>query len=452
MADVLRRAVDGPMTENAEQSTASPWYTLIVLIVAYVFAFLDLQILSLLVGPLERDLHITDTQVSVLQGFVFALFLALAGLPLGRLVDTKRRLTVASMGLACWSVTTAACGLASSYGALVLLRIGVGVGEASLTPAAHSVVADSFPPKRLGLALGIYGLGTFVGAGLAFVIGGAIIGQLPAQADVVLPLVGAVRPWQLVFLIIGLAGLPVAPWLGSLREPRRHNGGSAMNPDIPEVIGFFRRHLAAISLLDLAAAFVAMSAYAATAWIPTFFIRHFAWSAAQAGLSYGLVVMLCGVAGVIAGGALSDSAVARGWPDGRIVVIGVAALAAAPFAAAAGRASNPVAALALLVPATFFSTMAIGIVPAAQQAMMPNRMRGVASALGVLVVNLIGLGLGPTIVALLTDRLFADQAAVGLSLAMSLPLMLTLGAVLALASRVPYRRALAALPHFNNLP
>ena len=430
---------------------ASRWYTLAVLIVAYVFAFLDRQILSLLVGPLEHDLHITDTQVSLLQGFVFALFLALAGLPLGRLVDTKRRLTVASMGLACWSVTTAACGLASSYGALVLLRIGVGVGEASLTPAAHSVVADSFPPKRLGLALGIYGLGTFVGAGLAFVIGGAIIGQLPAQADVVLPLVGAVRPWQLVFLIIGLAGLPVAPWLGSLREPRRHNGGSAMKPDIPEVIGFFRRHLAAISLLDLAAAFVAMSAYAATAWVPSFLIRDFGWSAAQAGLDYGLVVMLCGVAGVIAGGALSDLAVARGRPDGRIVVIGVAAFAAAPFAAAAGCTSNPAAALALLVPATFFSTMAIGIVPAAQQAMMPNRMRGVASALGVLVVNLIGLGLGPTIVALITDRLFANKAAIGLSLATSLPVMLIVGAAFALAGRVPYRRALAALPHSNAL-
>ena len=452
MADVLRRPVDDPVTENAGQSRASPWYTLVVLVIAYVFAFLDRQILSLLVGPLERDLHITDTQVSVLQGFVFALFLALAGLPLGRLVDTTRRLTVAASGLACWSLRTAACGLVSSFGALVLLRIGVGVGEASLTPAAHSIVADSFPPKRLGLALGIYGLGTFVGAGLAFVIGGAIIGRLPAQADVVLPLVGAVRPWQFVFLIVGLAGLPVALWLGSLREPRRHDAASGIKPDIAGVFGFFRRHFVAISLLDLAAAFIGMSAYAATAWVPSFLIRDFGWSAAQAGLNYGLVVMLCGVAGVIAGGALSDYAVARGWPVGRILVIGAAALAAAPFAAAAGCASNPVAALALLVPATFFSTMAIGIVPAAQQAMMPNRMRGIASALGVLVVNFVGQGLGPTIVALITDRLFADKIAVGLSLAMSLPTMLIIGAGLVFVCCASYRRALAAVPDVSDHP
>lgn len=423
---------------------ADGWYTLAVLITAYVFSFIDRQILSLLVEPLKRDLHLSDTQVSLLQGLVFAVVLTLAGLPIGRWVDTRRRVTIIALGVASWSVMTASCAFAASYGALLLCRAGVGVGEATLTPAAHSIITDIFPARRLGLVLGVFGVGSYIGAGLALLIGAGVIAHLPQAGVIALPLLGAVRPWRMAFLLIGLPGLLAAAWVTSLREPARRAGpGSGRAP--ADVWRYFRANARSILLVNLTAAFTGMAVYAANAWVPSFLIRTFHWTASQAGVGYGLIVIACGVTGMVGGGAVSDLVVARGMVSGRPLVMALAALAAAPFAMAAPLAAGPWLSLALMVPLTLLTTVALGVLPSTQQAMTPGRMRGLAAALGVLMVNLIALGLGPTAIALATDLIFRDPLKIRYSLAVLTPLMLVAGGLIGLMSLAPYRASIVRL-------
>ncbi|MES1190618.1 MAG: MFS transporter [Steroidobacter sp.] len=420
------------------------WYLLTVLVVVYVFSFIDRQIISLIVEPLKNDLHISDTQVSLLHGFTFAIFLAFAGLPIGRLVDTRRRITIVAVGIAMWSAMTAASGLVAGYAALMLCRIGIAVGEATLTPASHSMIADSFPPQRLGLALGIYGTGTFIGMGMAYLIGAVVIAGV-AGNTIALPLIGTLHPWQLVFIAVGLPGLLVAFWAALLDEPARHRvAHSTEAAPLREVAAYFRKHLRAIMLLNLTLAFTAMMAYSLTAWAPSFLIRTFGWTAPQAGGALGPIIMIFGVLGTIVGGALSDRAVQHSV-SGRVLVMTGAAALSIPFAIAAPLVSHPVAALALLAVVVLLATIVIGIGPSATAALMPARMRGMASALGVLTVSVIGLGFGPTAIALMTDHVFADPLKIRYSLACLLPVMLLLSTACGLACIQPYRHSVRPL-------
>ncbi|MDR3417075.1 MAG: MFS transporter [Nevskia sp.] len=433
----------GTVTAPAGASAAPPspayaWYTVGVLVLAYTFSFLDRQILSLLVEPIKRDLGINDTAVSLLQGFAFALFLALGGIPIGRRVDTGRRVTLIACGIALWSLMTAACGLARGYGTLLLCRMGVGAGESTLTPSAYSVISDCFPPRRLGLALGVYSVGVYIGGGLALLLGAALIARL-GEVRIALPLLGPLHAWQLVFLAVGLPGLLVAAWAATLREPARRGG--IAQPTLAEVRRHFREHAASLVSLNLCMAFAAMMNYAVNAWVPSLLIRSHGWSAAQAGRGFGLLVVVCGGAGVVCGGWLGDRLVARGLRHGRLLVMSGACLAAAPFIALAPLAGSPAGVLALLAPAMLGVTMTIGCGPGALQEIMPNRMRGVASAAAVLVVNLIGLGLGPTCIAAITDYVIGDERRIGLALAAAAPVMLLVSAAFGLGGLTPYQRS-----------
>lgn len=425
------------MTKPA--STSLRTYGLIgVLVLAYIFSFLDRQIISLLVEPLKRQMGLSDTDISVLQGLSFAMFLAVTGLPIGRWIDTGRRTAIIAGGIAIWSAMTAASSLASSFGILLILRMGVALGEATLTPAAHSLIADAVPRHRLGLALGVYGTGTFLGLGAAYLGGAAVLSALPRAGTV--HLAGVVfTPWQAVFLAIGLPGLVVAAIMALMPEPARRAGQARL--PLGEVLTFFRRHLWTILLFNLNVAFAAMMSYALSAWMPSVIIRTFGWSAARAGGTFGVVVILGGVAGVMLGGWLGD-AYSRRRAEGRLLVMAWTALAAAPFAIIAMLAATPVAMVLWLVPAVLASTMSIGLGPSVSQAIMPSAVRGVASAIAVTIVSLVGLGLGPTAVALLTDRWFGDPHLVRYSLAIAMPIMLLLATVCGLLAKRGYLRAL----------
>jgi MFS family permease len=187
------------------------WYVVGVLMLVYVFSFLDRQIFSLIVGPLRRDLHISDTQVSLLQGFSFAVFYTFFGIPIGRLADVYNRRTIIVAGLLLWSAFTAGCGLAGTFLGLLLLRMGVGVGEAALSPAAYSLITDYFPARRLATAISVYSMGIYIGSGLSFLLGGIAVRYATTQEMWTLPIVGAMRPWQLIFFIVGLPGLLLVP-------------------------------------------------------------------------------------------------------------------------------------------------------------------------------------------------------------------------------------------------
>lgn len=190
--------------EEEFSSPAYAWYVVGILTLAYVFSFIDRQILNMLVGPIRRDLNITDTQMSLLMGASFAIFYTLFGIPLGWLADTRSRRLIITVGVAFWSIMTASCGLTKRFWELAVMRMGVGVGEATLSPAAYSMIADYFPPQRRSTAMSVYSMGIYIGAGLAYILGGIVVGFASKQESFPLPVIGSVRSWQLVFFIVGL--------------------------------------------------------------------------------------------------------------------------------------------------------------------------------------------------------------------------------------------------------
>lgn len=426
------------MTVPAQGSSRSRYavYGLCVLIVAYVLAFIDRQILNLLVEPLKHDLGLSDLQVSLLQGPAFGLCLALAGLPIGRLVDTHRRVTVLAIGVAVWSLMAAGCGLAPGYAMLLACRIGVGTGEAAMTPSAYSLIGDWFSPKRQGVAAGFYSMGAYVGGGLALILGGVLLKALPAS--------DGMAAWRLAFLATAAAGIPVALWVATLCEPSRSDASpSKTPPSWREARTWFagaggRGALA----VNTAVTFAAMASYAISAWTPSALIRAFHLAPHAVGLRFGLTMITAGVAGSLSAGFIGDALRARGVRDGRLWALGLAAMAAIPLAASATRAASPDLTFILLWPLIFLVTMAVGCGPASLQEITPVRMRGLQHALAVLAVNLFGLGLGPPVVAAITDLFLHDDVRVGHALAMAAPVMLALSATCALQGRAAYRRAL----------
>ncbi|HUD51125.1 MFS transporter [Parvibaculum sp.] len=436
------------------------WYVVGVFVLAYTFSFIDRQILTLLVGPMKRDLVITDTEMSLLQGLAFAAFYTIMGLPIGRLVDRRNRVGIISVGVFVWSLTTALCGTAKVYWQLFIYRIGVGVGEAALSPAAYSIISDYFPPKRLGLAIGVYGMGVYIGAGLALVIGAEVIGLVSKGGDLILPLLGHVYTWQIVFFVVGLPGLLVAFWVRTIREPERRGhmrreigpDGEERDAEVPfgEVLAYLKANAAAFLTMNFCFAFLAMMAYGTAAWIPTFFVRTHGWSIVEAGRWYGWVIVIFGTGGVVAGGAIGDLVRSWGYRNGRIIVMACTGLATLPFAIAFPLVDDANLALALLAPASFFATFTTGVGPSALQEMMPNQMRGFASALSGLIVNFIGLGLGPTSIALVTDFIFKDEQMLRYSLAYVSPVILLIGTCIGFLALRPYLRSLDYLERWSH--
>lgn len=435
------------------------WYVVGILVVAYTFSFIDRQILSLLVGPMKRDLNITDTQMSLLQGFAFAIFYCIAGLPLGRMVDRRRRVSIIGAGVFVWSAMTALCGLAQSYWQLFLFRMGVGVGEATLSPAAYSMIADYFPPKRLGFALGVYGMGVYIGAGLALIIGAAVIGLVSNGGSLIVPIIGEVYAWQATFLIVGLPGLLVAIWVWTVKEPDRRGyirkiiaddgTETAVQLPVSEVVGYMGRNWKTIAPLNICYALSAMMAYGVAAWIPTFFVRTYGWSYPQAGWWYGWIIIVFGTTGVVAGGWMGDFLTSRGIRNGRMVVCALTGLAVLPFAILYPLMDNPWMALLLLCPSTFFATFTTGAGPSALQELMPNQMRGFASAALIFVVSIIGLGLGPTSIALATDYIYGDEMMLRYSLVYVPAGTLLLASAAGFLALRPYIRSLDYLKHWS---
>lgn len=423
-------------------SSRYAWYVVGVLTLANVGGFVDRLILSLLVVPIRRDLGISDTQMSLLMGLAFSVFYTVLGLPIGWLADRANRKAIMGWGVAVWSVMTAACGLAGTFGRLLATRVGVGVGEATLAPTATSFLADYFPPQRLGTAMSVYSMGVFLGSGLAYLIGGAVVAFLDAQGRVTLPLVGAVHPWQTAFFVVGVPGLLVALLFLTVREPPRKPGshGASMG----ELFAYVKRNRRAFTANSLGFSLSAMVNYGIAAWLATFLIRHYGWTAGRAGAVQGVLTMTVGVAGVLAGGWVSDRYARRGRTDGplRVGVIGAAGMlvsaTAYPFMPSAWLA------VAWLVPVNFFAAFPWGAANAAAAEIVPASMRAQGAALYFFVLSLVSSTLGPTVVAALTDYVFRADAAVGWSLAVTNVVGMAAAILMFIWGMPAYRRTVAA--------
>jgi MFS family permease len=417
--DVTAHTSAADAAEAPWPKPAVGWYMVSVLMVAYIFSFIDRTILSLLVGPIRADLQISDTQFSLLHGFAFALFYTMLGIPVATLADRKNRRNIIAIGVTFWSLATAACGLTRDFLGLFLARVGVGVGEATISPAAFSMIADTFPEERMGRAMGVYSVGAFIGIGLAFIIGGVVVGMVTAAETTSLPWVGEVRPWQMVFFIVGMPGILVALWILTLREPvRRHSKKSMLQqagllPLLRHMRQFwpaYTAHLVGFSLLGLL--FNAMAA-----WIPTYLIRTFGVTAGDAGLWLGGILLVFSTAGLLVGSWLTDRMRARGATDATMRVGLLSCICLLPFTLTATTVSSLALSLVLFAPLVFFSTFAWGAAAAAIQVITPSRMRATGSAIYLFFLNLMGIGCGPTLVAVVTDYGFGDDSAIGLSLA-----------------------------------
>ena len=437
---------------NGYPSSARAWVTVAILMVAYVLSFVDRQILNLLVEPIRRDLLISDTQMSLLMGLSFALFYTVCGIPLGRVADTRSRRGLIAVGILFWSAATAACGMAKMYWQFLLCRIGVGVGEAALSPAAYSLIADSFPAERRATAISVYSMGVYLGSGLAFLVGGLVIQFASAQGDVTLPVLGEVRPWQLIFLILGVAGVLFTLLMLAVKEPARRGVGAGVAVPLSEVGRYIRANRRTVLLHNFGFAGLAFAGYGSAAWVPTFYIRTYGWDAGQVGIVYGSIVAVFGCLGIVFGGRLADWMAKRGRSDANMRVGLYSALGALPMVTLFPLMDTAFWASLLMAPTVFCLSMPFGVAPAAIQEIMPNSMRGQASAIYLFVITLIGLGVGPTAVALVTDFVFADDAALRYSLLIVTTLAVLMSIILLAKSLKPYRESVTRLEQWAASP
>lgn len=397
------------------------WVMVAALFVAYIFSFIDRMIIGLLVEPMKQDLGISDTEISLLQGLSFALFYTVAGIPIGRLIDRSKRVQVVAFGIGLWSFMTMLCGLASHYWQLFIIRMGVGVGEATLSPAAYSIISDSFPAKRLGLAMGIYGLGSAMGAGLAFIIGGAIITYAASGDSISLGFLGVLKPWQATFIIVGAPGLLVAAFFMLLPEPKRRTVKEVTQPPFADVIAFLRNNSASLINLFWAVSLVNLAVFAAVSWLPVLYVRVHGFELAHAGYTAGAALTIGGLIGLVGGGAVADR-MNDGAPTGRVRLCAYAAFVGAAAALIFPIAPSPWAAMAAFI--VFFSCAAIPIGAAASaiQQATPNTMRATVSAIYLFIVSLVGLGVGPTATAVIGDLFFPTQTGIRYAILIVSPL------------------------------
>jgi MFS family permease len=442
-------SVPQPRTDyDAWPSQRAAVYLMLVLTVANVFSYVDRIILNLMIGPIKQSFQISDTQVSLLQGLAFGVFYTLAALPIGRLVDFWDRRLIISLGGAVFSAATIACGLAQSYVQLFLARVGVGAGEASLGPAAYSLMADTYPKEKLSGAMGVYTMGAFVGIGLAYVFGGLVVQWALRTGTLDLPLLGAVEPWQTAFIAAGAPGLLVALWVLTLKEPVRKGvagaPGAKLKPlPMREVLGHLAGRAGLYVPLFGGFCLITLSAYANTSWTPAFLGRVHGMDAGQTGLTLGLVVLLFGTTGALAGGRLADWLARRGRPDAPVIaaMIGVG-LAWLPGLIAPLAPTRETTIVALAVR-EFFAVFPFPLAAAAIQMVTPNQLRGQTTAVYFFAINLVGLGLGPTVTALLSDHVFTETEGVRYSLAWVSGVAAPLALILLALARAPYRRAAA---------
>ena len=428
------------LNNNNYPTTGRAWFTVVILLMAYVLSFIDRQILNLLVGPIRADLGISDTQMSLLMGLSFALFYTVAGIPLGRVADTRSRRGLVAWGIFFWSLMTAACGLAKTYWHFVVFRIGVGAGEAALSPAAYSLMADSFPPEKRATAISVYSMGIYLGAGMAFLLGGIVITWANAKGPVTLPVFGVVRPWQLIFLVLGAAGALFSLVLLAIKEPTRKGVGAGVAVPLKDVGAYLLKIRKAVICHNFGFACLSFASYGASAWIPTFFIRNHGLTAGEVGIYYGSLVMVAGSLGIVFGGRLSDYLSRKGYKDSNMRV-GLLAAILTLLCNVVYLIDNMTLLWIVMFFNVFTVAMPFGVAPAAIQEVMPNSMRGQASAIYLLVITLIGLGIGPTAVALVTDYVFQDDMAIRYSI-FWVASIITVGAVVLLWLGIkPYRQA-----------
>ncbi|MEY4357210.1 MAG: hypothetical protein RL469_536 [Pseudomonadota bacterium] len=405
--------------EPAYPSRAYAWFVVVLLTLAYAISLLDRWILALLVGPVKEFFGATDTQMGLLMGPVFALFYVSMGLPFGWLADRYDRKTMIGGAMLFWCSMTAICGLAKTFGQLAAARLGIGLGEAALTPAAYSLIADYFPRAEQNRAIAFLNMGVATGMGFAYLVGGLIVGWMMTQPPMVVPVLGHLEPWQVVFIAAGLPGIVVGVVVFFIREPVRRErlAATADAASTTEFFAYLKRHRAAYAPLMIGMVASPLVGYALQ-WLPAMFDRVWGWNAPRFSFAYGWLLLVIGPLSAILGGSLSTRLYRRGRPDGPMTATLAALVLMVVSTAMLPLAPTPEVALLLLVPSCIGGAMSTACGAAAVVFMTPGEFRARVSSLYILTINGFGMLLGPPIVGWLNDHVFHGPQGIRFSVAL----------------------------------
>lgn len=433
-----------------DPSRGIAWAVVVLLLLVYACSFVDRQIMGLLVMPIRTDLHISDFQFSLLTGLAFASFYAILGLPIAKRVDRGDRGVILAVGVMTWSLFTMLCGRATSFSALFLARMGVGVGEATLVPCTYSLLADYFPPQRRGVPMAIFGSGVYLGMGVAMILGGAVLHALRNLDGIALGPFGHFSSWQLAFVLVGAPGLLLAAVLPLVWEPRRRRPGehrAASKDRQPAthtgLFSIWRAQFPALAGHHLATGFLAMALYGVAAWAPEYLRREFAMDISLAGSAVGVSVTIFGTSGVVVAGMLSDALLRRGMAAARLAVLAGASLLACPCLILFPMAASPTLALVWLRLALFFLAMLTSCGPLGVQELYPPEVRARGAAVFQFLVTLLGLGGGPAVITATSDFVLHPAHQLGPAMSLTTPVLALAAAAAALAGLPSYARHVA---------
>lgn len=414
---------------------------LAILLTLCIFSYLDRSMIYLVIDPIKHSLKLSELQLGLLQGVAFAVFYAIFGLPMGWLADHISRRWLIWGGVTFWSLASGACGLATSFLGLAIARFGVGVGEATLNPTAYATISTELPKRRVALGLAIFTLGSSVGTGLALIGGGYLVHWAQGLGPLELPILGHVLPWQLAFLITAPLGIVVAFLAFLLPKNAPHpKTADAMPAAFRKFLSSRRRYL----ICNIAGVcFQSSTAYAAGAWAPTYLMRVHGVSVAQAGLLIGTVTVFCGIVAVLIAALIADRAFSRGRDDAHQLIaicsmVGVLITATLGFSLDA-----PVAVIMILIGLAHGFVSMSNPIAAHIQLTAPVAFRGRVAAIKVMCQQLVGLSVGPAMVALITDKVFDDPKAVGYSVALTILILAPLSILFFFLARAPSIKAAA---------
>jgi predicted MFS family arabinose efflux permease len=373
---------------------------LLLLLLAYIFNFVDRQIIGVLAVPIKAELQLSDRQLGLMGGVAIAIFYSTLAIPIAWLADRKSRIAIISASVALWSLFTALCGFAQNFWQLFLARMGVGIGEAGGVAPSYSLIADYFPPASRARALAVFSFGIPIGSALGIYFGGWIASSVD---------------WRTAFIVVGLAGIPAALLLKLfVPEPKRGATDAILSDDAPpflDVAKLLARN-PSFWLLSLGAASGSIMGYGLIFWLPSFFARSFGLGLNDIGWFYGSIVLVGGMLGIWLGGVFGDR-LGAARPSAYALIPALCFLVAAPLFAAGLFAPSLGLAWVLFVIPQMLALAWLGPVLAAIQRLVPSNMRSTASASFLLINNLIGIGLGVWIIGEMSTRMeaaYGDQS------------------------------------------
>ena len=395
------------------------WFLVVMLTFAYILSYIDRSILSLLIEPIKEDLQLSDEQIGLIFGPAFGILYVAMGIPIGWLVDRARRTWIISAGMMVWSIATAVSGLATSFWQLFGARMVVGTGEAALSPSAMSIIGDSFPPEKRGKPIGVYTAALSIGASIAYFIGGGVLRWAKTTESVTLPILGALAPWQLTFIAVGLPGVILAVFFLFFRDPKRQvvetSDISKNENGFRDALRYLGQNFAVYALLLSLVCVMTIIAYSQY-FLPATFSRTWGWEPEKYAIINGFGLLIFGPASVILTGIISDKWSQAGKADASFRLLLIGFLLMLPTSVLAMFMPSPVLAYGFIC----INTVGIGMVTAMGIASLlritPAQIRGQIVAIYYMTISLSGLFLGSSTVGSLSSRFFGED---NLNLAMA---------------------------------